>query len=181
MSFRLQNVCLGNVTGIEVGMMFMRLYRLNRCRLQLFCHSMCSSCLRQGSNNFSSIAIAKQPSKTHWGHKYRPCGLTWRTEEYQRACLVPTLFWALGDIFFFCSCRIPSVWTRENGGIRNTPSLRRKRRYLIFLKVCSFRSKDKLSLRMCKTDGTWVMLELVSLPWHHSTCFLQYVEYVLEA
>lgn len=100
MSFRLQNVCLGNVTGIEVGMMFMRLYRLNRCRLQLFCLSMCSSCLRQGSNNFSSIAIAKQHSKTHWGHKYRPCGLTWRTEEYQRACLVPTLFWALGNIFF---------------------------------------------------------------------------------
>lgn len=65
MSFRLENVCLDNVSGIEVGMTFMKLYRLNRCCLQLFCHSMCSSYLRQGRNNFSSIAMAKQPSKTH--------------------------------------------------------------------------------------------------------------------
>lgn len=51
----------------------------------------------------------------------------------------------------------------------------------MLIKVLSTRSKDALSLRMCKTEGTWVMLELVSLLWLYSTCFLQYVEYVLEA
>lgn len=51
----------------------------------------------------------------------------------------------------------------------------------VLLRIVNVRSKDKLSLRMCKTEGTWVMLELVSLPWLNSMCFLQYVEYVLEA
>lgn len=87
---------------------------------------------------------------------------------------------------FFSGCKIPVFWTklnRESDYIRNISLLRRKGRVeiLYFLRVLNVRSEDKLSLRICKFERTWVMLELVSLPWLYSTCFLQYVEYVLKA
>lgn len=45
MNFRLEDVSLSSVTGLEAT--FMKLCRLSRYHLQVFCHSMCSSCLRQ--------------------------------------------------------------------------------------------------------------------------------------
>lgn len=60
MSFRFEDVCLNSVTGIEVEATFMKLCKLSRYLLQLFCHGTCSSCLTQRSEAVTSVSLPQQ-------------------------------------------------------------------------------------------------------------------------